>query len=150
MKRQSFFMILAVGSLMLIGCATTQGVYLNDDGSTFTQNFSGLFSVTAPSSITDDAFLQSEIVRTYMENVTEYYREPSIPSNLGVVDGGGVTGSRATIGRTYQIIETYEVTVTRHWYNRTTYYQDRKPTYNKVYNDQETRRLINTQRIYLN
>jgi hypothetical protein len=124
-------------------------VYLNDDGSSFIRYFSSLFGGDAPSSITEDTFLQSEVVHRYQENKTHVYREASSPGSQIATWHGGVMGSPPSIGRRYQIITTYEVTVTRHWYNRTTYYQNRNPAYTRVYKDEETRRLINTEIKYL-
>jgi len=132
-----------------LACATTppvEGVYYNADGSTFTKSFYG----SAPYTITDDSFLQSEVINRYRTNRTQTYREARRGvSSEYTLKGGGRAGSPSDYGRLYQIVETYEVTVTRHWYNRTTYYQDRRPTYSKVYEDKETSRLINTRKEYL-
>jgi hypothetical protein len=150
MAKYLFFTVMAVGALMLIGCVTARGVYLNENGSTFTRNFSGLITADVPSSFYEDIFLQSEIVRTFRENKTQTYQEPSWSGVRSVSRKGEDRNEAPIIGRTYQIVETYDVTVTRYWYNRTTYYQDRKPAYSKVYKDEAIRRLINTEKKYLN
>jgi hypothetical protein len=70
--------------------------------------------------------------------------EPTDIGARGATKGGGITGTAPQIGRTYTIIYTYEVTVTRYWYNRTTYHQNQEPTYSQFYEDKETeRRLVN-------
>jgi hypothetical protein len=151
MKNHSFFMILVIGVLALMSCATAQGVYLNDDGTTFTRNFSGIFSANVPYSIYSDTFTQSEVIRQYRQNLAKTYQESSSIDGGRTLEGGISTGmSNDREGRMYQIVETYEVTVTRHWYTRTTYYQNQKPTYSMVYDDKENRRLVNTERRYLN
>jgi len=139
------FVIFIIFGLACATAPSVQGVYYNEDGSTFTQNFYG----SAPSSITNDVFLQSEIVNRYRTNVAQTYREARSTNTQMVDNDGRSTGHSASYGRLYQIVETYEITVTRHWYTRTTYYQDRRPTYSQVYQDEETSRLINTRTEYL-
>jgi hypothetical protein len=153
MKKGNFLIaILVIGVLALIGCATAQGVYLNDDGTTFTRNFSGIFSANVPYSIYSDTFSQSEVIRQYMDYRTQTYVEPAWTGvrSSNAVSGNVTANDPIPTPRTYQIIETYEVTVTRHWYTRKTYYQNQKPSYSMVYRDEETRRLVNTERRYLN
>jgi hypothetical protein len=149
MTKHLHFAAMALGVLALIGCATAQGVYLNEDGSTFTREFSGLFGTQAPYSIYNDTFLQSEVVRIYNAKQSKTYHEPGELGVGGATKGGGIVGPAYTTGRMYAIVDTYEVTVTRHWYNRTTYYQNRKPEYSQVYSDKETRRLINSVKQYM-
>jgi len=149
MKNIYCFVVLTVGMYVIMGCATVQGTYLNEDGTTFTRSFFGLSNSDVPYSIYSDSFLQSEIINRYNEYRTQAYQEPS-SAGIHFAGRNGSIDSPDIIGRTYQIIETYEVTVTRHWYNRTTYYQNQKPTYSVVYEDKNTVRLVNTEKRYVN
>jgi hypothetical protein len=109
--------------------------YRYADGSTFRKSFYKKIweDNSTPNSFYDDQFLYSEIIgkdRRYTS--TDEYKDRS---RLGIGTLGRETEYIATTTTTYY---TWDVTVTRNWYNRTYYYKDRKPTTETVYKDTES------------
>jgi hypothetical protein len=121
---------------------TVTASYLDYDGSTFTRTFTKFLwnDNSTPNYIVDKTFLQSEIVSRIRKNVTSVATESYIP---------GTRTEPSKIGRVYQIIDTYEITVTRDWYTQTYYYKDSAPTSERIYTDTESKVLVDTEKSYL-
>jgi hypothetical protein len=99
---------------------------------------------------TKDTFSYSEVVNRYNKNEFSTYKIEKGGIGSRFAGSSGTVNDPITPDRAYQIVYTYEITTTRYWYKRITYYRDLEPKYSNVYEDKTTSRLINTGKIYRN
>jgi hypothetical protein len=131
-------------SIGFVGCKTLTATYLDANGKPFER--SGLFyfwEKKMPYSFYEDKLSRTEVLRVYdtTRKVARWGGGKSITLYTGP---DSVTKVESGSNETYTMVYVYRVTVTRSWYNRTTYFQDALPKTTVVYADSESSVLINT------
>ncbi|GMO49657.1 MAG: hypothetical protein Pg6C_12510 [Treponemataceae bacterium] len=132
-------------SIGFVGCKTLTATYLDANGKPFER--SGLFYFWVkkmPYSFYEDKLQRTEVLRVYDTTRKVASWGGGKTSNYLLQPGGGVIVTESGSNETYTMVYVYRVTVTRSWYNRTTYFQDALPKTTVVYADSESSVLIPT------
>jgi hypothetical protein len=142
--------------------------YRRADGSTFRHTFSkGRWEDDSTSNyVYEDNFEYSEVVNRYQKTTTtSTYTAPkyelktsggeTVTTTLRDASGRTIATATSKTEEKSEYVQTEEggytmnyyvwnITVTRYWYTRTYYYQDRNPTTQRIYQDTESAVLVNS------